>query len=78
MAAKKMTASKKSSTKKPTAKRPPRQVWLTTDEGGSGEPDDGIYLTKKAAQESADRYTSDGYLSRVIGPYVLAERAAER
>lgn len=77
MAAKKMTASKKSPAKKPTAKRPPRQVWLTIDEGAS-EPDGGVYLTKKAAKEGADRDTRDGYPSRAIGPYVLAERAAER
>lgn len=59
------------------AKRPPRQVWLTLDET-RGTLDDGTHLTKKAANEAADQYTRDGYPSRAVGPYVLAERATER
>lgn len=74
-----LTAAKKTIAKKTATrvKKPPRQVWLTISEGG-GEPDSDVHLTQKAAKTAATRFTSDGYSSRAIGPYVLAERATER
>ena len=78
MAAAKMTSSqKKTPPQKTPSKRPPRQVWLTFDEK-SEKLDDGVHLTKKAANDEAAQFTRDGYPSRVVGPYVLAERATER
>jgi hypothetical protein len=62
MAAKKKTTA---------AKRPPRQVWLVV--GRDGRPLDLNYARRRDAEhwERAGDY-------RVVGPYVLAERARER
>jgi hypothetical protein len=59
---------------KKTTKRPPRQIWIAID-GVTGRYV-AVGATKRATENS--EAVSSSSSARVVGPYVLAERARER
>jgi hypothetical protein len=52
-------------------KRPPRQFWVLMGDDEAF----GVFRTRKAALADGGKY---GLPTRVVGPYVLAERVSER
>lgn len=64
---------------KKKAKRPPREVWIIVNT--YGHPGGWFYEafpTRAAAQDDIGRFVRFYNGARVVGPYVLAERAREQ
>lgn len=66
------TKKKKTAAKKKTL-RAPRQVWLTVDANGAPV----LPYLRKSAADATEENKPEALRWRVVGPYVLAERARE-
>jgi hypothetical protein len=67
-----MATTKRPPHQKTPTKRPPRQIWLAI------EPDGKLVTFGTTQRETADDCAAASSSARVVGPYVLAERARER
>lgn len=68
-------ATKTKKTKASGSKRPPRELWIAFGESGDVA---GAIMATGTTRGTAEEYAERIPKTRVVGPYILAERVKER